>query len=154
MNDEEIVNDITSELGKACDLMGMHGPIGKVWSILYFKGTKTQEDIKNELNCSISSVSQSLSFLEKVGMIYASGKIGRKNVYSAELDIKKVKRNQMENALRFYINPMQDLLSSRISMIKDKELKNKINHMKGFLSKMGFFVKLILKTPFGKEKKQ
>ncbi|MBW2992532.1 hypothetical protein KY345_04915 [Candidatus Woesearchaeota archaeon] len=154
MNDEEIVKEITDEIGKASDMMGLHGPIGGAWSILYFKGPKTQDDLKKEIKCSLSSISQALSLLEKTGMVYVSGKVGRKNVYSAELDVKKVKRKQMENALRFYVNPMYDLLSSRVSMIKDKELKDKVSNMKGFFGKMGFFLNIILKTPFGKEGKK
>jgi DNA-binding transcriptional regulator GbsR (MarR family) len=153
-NDQEIVGEISEELGRACGMLGLPGDIGKVWSNLYFKNSMTQEQIKEEVGCSLSAVSQSLNFLEKIGLIYISGKAERKNIYSAETCISKIKRNHMENALRFYINPVCDLLASRIEDISDKELKKKVANLKNFYSKTGCFIKVILKTPFGKEGKK
>jgi DNA-binding transcriptional regulator GbsR (MarR family) len=150
-SDQEIVREISEEMGRACDMLGLSGDIGRVWSSLYFKNSMTQEQIKEEAGCSLSAVSQSLNLLEKVGLIYISGKSGRKNIYSAETSISKVKRNHMENILRFYINPLYDLLSNRVDEISDKELKKKVINLKNLYSKMGCFMRVILKTPFGKK---
>lgn len=150
-SDQEIVREISEEMGRACDMLGLSGDIGRVWSCLYFKNSMTQEQIKEEIGCSLSAVSQSLNILEKVGLIYVSGKSGRKNIYSAETSINKVKRNHMENILRFYVNPLCDLLSKRVDEISDKELKKKVTNLKNLYSKMGCFMRIILKTPFGKK---
>ena len=150
MGDQDIIKEISDEIGKASDMIGLPNSIGKVWSTLYFNKGMTQEELSGNIGCSVGSVSQAINFLERVGLIYASGKDGRKHIYTAEADIQKVKKIQMENALRFYISPMCDLLNSRASAIQDKDLKNKVNKLKNFYSKTGFVMNVILKTPFGK----
>jgi DNA-binding transcriptional regulator GbsR (MarR family) len=111
----------------------------------------TQEQLTEELGCSLSAVSQSLTILEKVGLIHISGKTGRKNIYSAESSLQNMKKNHVENVLRFYIEPICSLLNSRIDDIKDKELKKKVTELRNFYSKTGFFIKAMLKMPFGKK---
>jgi DNA-binding transcriptional regulator GbsR (MarR family) len=151
VNDQDIINEISGELGRAFDMFGLQGEIGRVWSTLYFKGSMTQEQLKEELGCSLSAVSQSLTILEKVGLIHISGKTGRKNIYSAESSLQSMKKNHVENVLRFYIEPICSLLNSRVDDIKDKELKKKVIELRNFYSKAGFFIKAMLKMPFGKK---
>jgi DNA-binding transcriptional regulator GbsR (MarR family) len=150
-SDQDTIREISEEMGRACSMFGLQGDIGRIWSTIYFKGSMTQEQIKDELGCSLSSVSQSLNLLEKNGLIYISGKTGRKNIYSAESSAQKIKRNHIENVLRYYINPISDLLNSRADEIKDKELRKKVTELKNFYSKTGLLIKTMLRMPFGKK---
>ena len=154
MGDEDITDEIIEEMSALMEDMGFPHITTKIWAILYFKGDKTQDEIKDTLGCGLSSVSQSVSVLEKFGIVFSSGKEGRKKVYSAERSFQKIKRKKMEALLMFHINPMKDLLSSRIEMISSKELKDKVKELKNAYSGCGNIISLILKTPYGKESKR
>ncbi len=148
--DDEIIQEIVEQVGSSTKKWGFSPIIGEAWMLLYFKGEKTQDDIKNDLGCSLSSVSQALSVLESFGMVHVSDKKGRKKVYRAEESFSKIKRKKMEVVMRFYINPMTDLLSSRIDDVSDKKTKAKVKELKNMYSKVGMMIKLMLKVPFGK----
>lgn len=150
MVDSEIVKEIINEVGNSTKSWGFSPIIGQAWMLLYFKGEKTQNELRKELSCSLSAVSQAMSVLENFGMIHITGKQGRKKIYSAEESFSKIKRNKMEAMLRFYINPMADLLSNRVDEVKSKETKAKVTELKNVYSNMGGFLKLMLKMPFGK----
>lgn len=152
MSDENIINEIIEEMGNLLGEMGFPPITTKAWAILYFKGNRTQDELKKELKCGLSSVSQAINVLEKFSIIYISGKDGRRNVYSAEQSFKKIKRKKMEALLMFHIEPMKNLLDKRTEMINNKELKGKVKELKNMYSNCGIIIKLILKTPFGKEK--
>ena len=150
MKDDEIVEEIIDEFGIISERMGFSDITGKIWATLYFKGQMTQEQLKNKLNCSLSLISQSLNILENCGMMDVSKKEGRKKMYSAEFSIAKARKALLENTLRLKIEPMNDLLQSRMGQVSDKELKNKIVGLNAEFSKSSTFIKLILKLPFCK----
>lgn len=147
MEDRDIADEIIEELGDMWSQFGIHPSVGKIWGLLYLKGSMTQDQIKKEIGSSLSQVSQSLHILESLGPVKKTDKKGRKSVYSAETSLKKICRKKIETALRFYINPMHDLLSSREKEIKDKKLKKKVGSMKNKYSKMGTFMKIISNAP-------
>ena len=150
MTDDEIIQEIVDQVGSSTQKWGFSPIIGETWMLLYFKGERTQDELKNELGCGLSSISQALSVLEGFGMVHISHKIGRKKVYSAEESASKISRKKMEVVLEFYINPMINLLSNRMEDVSNKETKNKIKELKNMFSKAGTMMKLLLKVPFGK----
>jgi DNA-binding transcriptional regulator GbsR (MarR family) len=154
MDDETVINEIIEEIGNLLGEMGFPPITTKAWAILYFKGNKTQNELKKELKCGLSSISQAINVLEKFGIVYISGKDGRKNIYSAEKSFKTIKRKKMEALLMFHIDPMKNLLDKRIEMISNKELKDKVKELKNMYSGCGAIIKLILKTPYDKESKK
>jgi len=154
MGDEVIVDEIIDEMSVLLAEMGFSQAATKIWATLYFKGDKTQDDLSKDLGFGISSVSQAIGTLEKFGIVYISSKEGRKKVYSAEKSFRNIKRKKMEAILMFHIDPMKNLLSSRIDMINNKELKDKVKELKNMYSSCGNIISLILKTPYGKENKR
>ena len=150
MKDEEIMLEVIDEFGLVSERMGFSDITGKIWAILYFKGNMTQEQLKKEFNCSLSLISQSLNMLEHLGFVEICEKEGRKKVYSAQFSINKARRKLLENTLRHKLEPICNLLQSRLNLVSNKELKTKIGDLSNECSKASRFIKLILKLPFGK----
>lgn len=150
MADNEIIREIVDQVGRSTKKWGLSPLIGQAWMLLYFKGEKTQDELRDELKCSPGSISQALGVLESFGMVYVSSKKGRKKAYMAEDSFSKVKRNKMETIITFYIEPMTNLLSNRADIADSKETRNKIKELKNMYSKIGNILKLILRLPSGK----
>lgn len=145
MVDEEIVEEIIKEMGKVVETLGLPTVTAKAWATLYFKKEMTQEQLSKELNCGLSTISQSLNLLEKLGMVYISSKDGRKNIYSAENSFEKIKRKKLEAILLYAIDPMTSILNSRIDKITNKETKNKAKDLKDNCTKMATGIRMMLK---------
>ena len=126
MNEKDTVEELIERLGSISEKIGLSSTIGIVWGTLYFKGSKTQQELKQELGVGLSAISPSITFLETVGLVSKGGKKGRKKVYSAEV---KSKNNFLENFSMFQINPTIDLLKNRIGGVKDGGLKKKVNEL-------------------------
>ncbi|PIN70196.1 hypothetical protein COV93_02485 [Candidatus Woesearchaeota archaeon CG11_big_fil_rev_8_21_14_0_20_43_8] len=150
MPDKEIIQELTDEFGRVMEFMGLPPVTGRMWAILYFKGEMTQEALKEELGCALSSVSQSITILENFNLIYVSGKDGRKKIYSTETDFNKIKRKKLEAMVRHVIEPLTGLCKSRVDDVKDPDVKTKIGNLHKVYSQAGLFIKLVLKLPFGK----
>lgn len=146
MADEEIINEIIEEMGKSISTIGLPPVTAKAWATLYFKGEMTQEQLKEELNCSLSMISQSLNLLEKLGLVNTYNKQGRKNIYCAETSFDKIKRKKMELILVYCIEPLVNIMNSRIDQINNKETKTKVKEIKDAYSRMGAMIKLFLKS--------
>jgi len=145
MSDKDIIDELSLEMGKFTDLWGMGTLPGKIWAHLYFYGPRTQNQIKKELDCALGTISDALSKLENYGVIFVSGKEGRKNIYSASFSQKKKMRAMCETALYMHVNPMIELLNDRVDKIKNKEFKQKAKDMKSKYGKGATKMKLILK---------
>ena len=117
-----VIREIISNLGNITEKLGLNSATGMIFGTLYFYGSKTQEQLKDELKLGLSTVSQSLTILEAFGFIDAQ-KNGRKKLYSANME----KNNAvLENILRFNIQPLAALIESREKYVKDKETKLKL----------------------------
>lgn len=143
MAEQEAINEIIDELGISFENFGFPKAIGTVWGTLYFKGDMTQEELRKELDCSLSAVSQSLNILEKLGSVYISDKSGRKKVYSANDSLKKTMKKRMDNLNRLFLQPMIDTINENEKLIHTKELKNKTNTLKNKCEKGQTMIKLI-----------
>ncbi|MBS3158636.1 winged helix-turn-helix transcriptional regulator [Candidatus Woesearchaeota archaeon] len=120
------IEEIISNLGNITEKLGLNSATGIIFGRLYFFGSKTQEQLKDELNLGLSTVSQSLTVLEAFGFISAK-KDGRKKSYSANLE----KSNAvLENIMRFNIQPLSALIESREKDVKDKETKLKLKSLR------------------------
>jgi|GEM_PF-1771268 len=150
VSDETIVGEIIEEMSDLYEIMGIHKILTKVWLKLYFGEDKTQDELKKELKCGLSSISQAINTLEKFGLICVSGKKGRKNVYSAEKSFNKIKRKKIEAILRFHVEPMANLLNSKMDSVSDKDLKERMKELKNAYSYAGKMMNLFLKMPFVK----
>ncbi len=147
MGDKEIILSMTKEIGDTFDKFGFPRLIAEIWTLLYFKGDMTQDELKKELSCSLSSISQSLKILENLGSVEISKKEGRKNVYSAQDSVKKTMKKRMGNIDRYLLDPMIQILNENESEIKNKELQSKIINMKKKCSKMKTMISIIAKIP-------
>ncbi len=117
-----VIREIISNLGNITEKLGLNSATGMIFGTLYFYGSKTQEQLKDELKLGLSTVSQSLTILEAFGFIDAQ-KNGRKKLYSANME----KNNTvLENILRFNIQPLAALIESREKYVKDKKIKLKL----------------------------
>ena len=116
------IEEIISNLGNITEKLGLNSATGIIFGRLYFFGSKTQEQLKDELNLGLSTVSQSLTVLEAFGFI-TTQKEGRKKSYSANIE----KSNAvLENIMRFNIQPLAALIENREKEVKDKETKLKL----------------------------
>jgi DNA-binding transcriptional regulator GbsR (MarR family) len=145
MADNEVISEIIEEMGKVAETLGLPTVTAKAWTTLYFKGDMTQEQLKNELRCGLSTISQSLKLLEKLGLVNTFNKDGRKNIYCAENSFDKIKRKKLEAILLYAIDPMTSMLNNRIDLITNKETKNKAKELKDSCSKMGTGIRMIIK---------
>lgn len=145
MTDKEVIEEIIEETGRSYAVWGFSPVFGRIWAALYLKGDMTQEELKKELNCALSSISQSLNMLEAFGLIQVSDKQGRKNVYSVERSFQKIHKKKMENALRLTIDPMASLLSARENLITNKDTKSRVKELKNVYSRAGSLLKNIIK---------
>ncbi len=120
-----IIDEIISNLGNVTEKFGLNPATGIVFGTLYFYGNKTQEQLKDELGSSLSSISQALTILEAFGFVKTekSEKQGRKKLYSANIE---KSNNVLENLMRFNIQPLSALIESREKDVKDKEVKLKL----------------------------
>ncbi|MBI2135601.1 winged helix-turn-helix transcriptional regulator [Candidatus Woesearchaeota archaeon] len=117
-----VISEVISNLGNVTEKFGMNSATGMIFGMLYFFGSKTQEQLKDELKLGLSTVSQSLTILEAFGFVKVE-KDGRKKSYSANLE----KSNAvLENIMRFNIQPLAALIESREKYVKDKETKLKL----------------------------
>ena len=120
------IEEIISNLGNITEKLGLNSATGIIFGRLYFFGSKTQEQLKDELKLGLSTVSQSLTVLEAFGFI-STQKEGRKKSYSANLE----KSNSvLENIMRFNIQPLSALIESREKEVKEKETKLKLKLLK------------------------
>jgi len=142
----ENIKEIIFEIGKIHKNWGLPHPAGEIWALLYLKGNMTQEQIKKELNCSLSSISQCLTLLEKSGLIKTAGKKGRKTIYKAETSIIKTKINSLEIMLRTHIQPMIYFLESEIKSIQDKKLIERLTYLKINYQNAQEFMNFMLKV--------
>ena len=138
------IKEIVFEIGKIYQNMGMPSYAGQIWSLLYLKGDMSQDEIRKQLNCGLSSVSQSLTLLEHMGSIEIINKIKRKNIYRAESSMIKTRKKMMENMLTLLIEPMVSLLDKESKEITDKKLKIKILELKDHYKKDQKFMKFSL----------
>lgn len=145
-NMEDVVKEIINELGEVSRRWGFQKSPGLIWGFLYFEGQATQEKIAKELKLSSSQVSQALNLLLNIGLISVSKKEKRKNVYKAELSLKKIKRKILENSLHFGIEPMINLLNAKQREAKSKDTGSKIKNLKNFYSKLALLYKAVLKV--------
>lgn len=146
MSDQDIIDEIITEMGKAFEFEGYKPLIGEVWATLYFKGEMTQEELKKELNAGLSSISESLKTLQNLGNIKIINKRGRRRVYSAETNFHEIILKRLDNAIRYHFEPINSLLNNKISSINNKDTKNKAVILKSRYSKTASLMKLMLKT--------
>lgn len=138
------IKEISFEIGKIYQNIGMPSHAGQIWGLLYLKGDMSQDQIRKELNCGLSSVSQSLSLLEHMGSIEIVGKTNRKNIYRAESSMIKTRKKMMENMLKSLVEPMVTLLDKESREIRDKKLKTKILELEDHYKKAQKFMKFSL----------
>jgi len=143
MSDKEVINKLTRNIGKVYTQFGFSEIIGQVWTILHFTKPLTQSEIKKELNCSLSAVSQALKLLEKVGAVKETGKKGRQKLYTVEPSLRQINKKKMELALNSIIIPINEHLENALKEAKDKELKEKIKKLKLKFSKAEKLIKVI-----------
>ncbi|HIH42590.1 TPA: winged helix-turn-helix transcriptional regulator [Candidatus Woesearchaeota archaeon] len=117
-----VISEIISNLGNISEKIGLNFATGMIFGRLYFFGSKTQEQLKDELKLGLSTVSQSLTVLEAFGFISVQ-KDGRKKSYSANIEKSNI---VLENIMRFNIQPLAALIESREKEVKDKETKLKL----------------------------
>ena len=153
MKDQEITEEIIEEFGKSLQMLGFSSILGKAWMTLYLNGQKTQDELRKELGCGLSSISQALTTLENLGLVYISDKNGRKKIYRAESSFKTIRRNKMERLLHYYIEPVSKMLDSRADQVSDKTIKEKIKNLKSEFSIAGTLMRTILRITGGKEER-
>ena len=133
-----------SKIGKQ---WGLGEPVGKVWGLLLFEDQSlSQREIANECNYSLSLVSPSLTFLEKMGLIGIVEKRGREKMYAATLSFLEGFEKILRNFMQLSVDPVIDLLSE-IKNTGDKKVEKKLekvmNEYKKTVILSNFFLNLI-----------
>ena len=129
MADEHEVEDIIQRMGSLFEILGKSPVTGKVLGLLYFKGGLTQEQLKNELGCSLSAVSQAMNYLKNIGLIVSEKGEDRKKRYRIEFSKQRIK-GAIEKFIFFGLNPMINFLDEKERKIKDNGLKQKAKAMR------------------------
>ncbi len=134
------IREISFEIGKIYQNLGMPNYAGQIWALLYLKGNMSQDEIKKELNCGLSSVSQCLALLEHMGAIEIIGKTGRKKIYRAESSMLKTRKKMLENMLKNLVEPMVSLLDKELKEVTDNKIKKKIQELENHYKKAKSFM--------------
>ena len=92
-----------------------------------------QEEIKYNIGCSLSAVSQSMTYLKNIGLIKAEKGEGRKKKYSIEFSKEKIK-NALEKFIFFGLNPMINFLEEKENKIGNNETKEKTKNLRKMYS--------------------
>lgn len=105
-------------IGRMMNLFGLEESMGVIWGLILLKGRPiTQKEIVKETGYSISSVSVSLSKLERLGFIATIGKRGRCRLYKAS---------------RTFLDGLENYLRRLI----DVEIKNAVLHLSNEAAKI------------------
>jgi len=126
---------------------GLGEPVGKVWGLLLFEDQPlSQREIASECNYSLSLVSPSLTFLEKMGLIGIVEKRGREKLYGATLSFLEAFEKILSNFMQLSVEPVIQLLS-KVKNTGDKKAEKKLqkimNEYKKTVILSNFFLKLI-----------
>jgi len=133
---EMFVNKIAS-IGKQ---WGFGEPAGRVWGLLLFEDTPlSQREIAEQCNYSLSLVSPSLTFLEKLGLIAVVEKRNREKLYNATLSFLDAFEKLLTNFMETSIEPIISLLSGT----KEKKKQKLLSEYKRTLLFSRFFLGLI-----------
>ena len=123
------IQDIIDMLGRFFEKRGLSSAIGKVFGVLHFKGPLTQEELKEIIGCSLSAVSQAISFLKNLTLVAAEKGEGRKKFYKTACSEKNLS-NILQNVLIFEIEPMINLLNEKEKSTSNSEIKEKTKNLK------------------------
>ncbi|MCD6478903.1 MAG: ArsR family transcriptional regulator [Candidatus Diapherotrites archaeon] len=133
-----------SRIGKQ---WGLGEPIGRIWGLLLFEGSPlSQREIARECNYSLSLVSPSLAFLEKMGLISVVGRRGKERLYRATSSFLEAFEKILNNFVQLSIEPVIELLSKAKEAGSEhtkKKLENIINEYKKAVILSNFFLWLI-----------
>ena len=151
MNDEDHIKDIIREQGNAIERFGFGRGMGDVWTALYLKGAMTQDQLKEYLGLSTSSISQAIKPMEIMGLIKTIGKDGRKNIYEVEESMHNVKRKALMLKVEYQIQPMLSVLEEKKKIIKRKKTKEKLDKLEKRFKRINMIVKAITALPFWKK---
>ena len=126
---------------------GLGAPVGKIWGLLLFEDQPlSQQEIADECSYSLSLVSPSLTFLEKMGLIGITEKRERENMYTATLSFLEAFEKILGNFMQLSVEPVIELLS-KVKGAGDKQtakkLQNVMNEYKKTVILSNFFLKLI-----------
>ena len=147
MLEKEAVQNIINEIGDSIARWGLPKHVGLIYGTLYVKGDMTQDQLKEEIGCSNSRISESLTVFEKFGIVKISGKDGRKNVYSAVTSTKEILKKAMRNKMEYEFNPFLEVVKDNYDSIENKERKERVSKLK---KQMEFGIKMssfIMKFP-------
>ena len=126
---------------------GLGEPVGKIWGLLLFEGLSlSQREIARECNYSLSLVSPSLAFLEKMGLISVVGRRGKERLYGATSSFLEAFEKILGNFVQLSVEPVIELLSKAKEAGNEhtkKKLENIINEYKKAVILSNFFLWLI-----------
>lgn len=118
--DLEAISRIASVISR----LGLGRSIATILATLLIRGPLTQSEIANLTGYSVSSVSSSLSVLEKLGLVTAIRKAGRKRLYSVVGSFKDLIGRLLENYVYHQLAYTVKFLESNISKFNSKSKKN------------------------------
>lgn len=132
MTDDAVKKEVLGNLGHMSENYGLPSAYAKIWGLLYLEGEMTQDAIKKHMRIGLGSVSEALKFLQNMGLVYISGKDGRKKIYAAQESMSEIKKVAFQNKLAYEVEPMIQTLQDGLAQAKDPELQKRL---KSLLSK-------------------
>ena len=141
---KETKNRFVNQIALIGKQWGLGEPVGRVWGLLLFEDVPlSQAEIAEQSSYSLSSVSPSLTILEKWGLIAVVEKRNREKLYKATLSFLEAFEKILRNFMELNIEPVIAMLSE----VKDKETKKRLqallNEYKKTLLLSKFFLSLI-----------
>jgi DNA-binding transcriptional regulator GbsR (MarR family) len=147
MGEKEAIQNLIEEFGKGGERFGFPAVLGKVYATLYLKGDMTQDELKIDISCANSIISQSLAVLENCGAVKVVGKDGRKNKYAAVIEFKDILHTVLKNKIIFQIDPFLDVVDKNYGEIKDEETRKKVEGLRKRFDYIKKMAGLMLKVP-------
>ena len=109
---EKTKNQFMNQVASIGKQWGLGESVGRVWGLLLFEDEPlSQKEIAKECKYSLSLVSPSIKFLEKMGLVGIVGKREREKLYVATLSFLEAFEKILSNFLQLNIEPIIDLLS-------------------------------------------
>ncbi len=144
---EKARQEFMAMMGRIGKQWGLGEPIGRIWGLLLFEGSPlSQKEIAKKCNYSLSLVSPSLAFLEKMGLISVVGRRGKERLYRATSSFLEAFEKILNNFVQSSVEPVIELLSRTKEAGSErtkKRLEEIINEYKKAVILSNFFLWLI-----------
>lgn len=123
-------NEFIRRTGRIGKLWGIGEPVGKVWGLLILENRPlTQREIAEQIDCSLSLVSPSLTIMEQIGMISVVGSSGREKQYGAVVSFINTFEKLLGKFVEAEINPLITLLYANYVEAKDAAKKEHLDKL-------------------------